>query len=167
MIKNSTLNDLETIFELYQKATEIQIQKKVTPWPKFDISMVIEEINTLKQFKIEIDNQIACVWAIAFKDEQIWEERENNTSIYIHRIATNPDFKGQNLVLQLIEWAKKYSKENNKTHIRMDTVGDNNGLISYYTKCGFDFLGLHQLKNTSELPLHYNNASVSLFEIKI
>ena len=49
----------------------------------------------------------------------------------------------------------------------MDTVGDNLGLINYYTKCGFDFLGLLKLKNTEGLPAHYDNAMVSLFQMKI
>ncbi|WP_308302160.1 hypothetical protein [Psychroflexus sp. MES1-P1E] len=49
----------------------------------------------------------------------------------------------------------------------MDTVGENVGLINYYKKCGFDFLGLSILKETSELPAHYNNATVSLFQISV
>lgn len=49
----------------------------------------------------------------------------------------------------------------------MDTVGNNSGLISYYKKCGFDLLGLLQLKNTSGLPAHYENATVSLFQIQL
>ena len=49
----------------------------------------------------------------------------------------------------------------------MDTVGDNPVLISYYTKCGFDFLGLSKLKNTEGLPAHYENATVSLFQIDL
>jgi hypothetical protein len=47
------------------------------------------------------------------------------------------------------------------------TVGDNSGLINYYTKCGFEFLGLLRLKNTEGLPAHYDNATISLFQITI
>jgi len=49
----------------------------------------------------------------------------------------------------------------------MDTVGDNPGLISYYEKCGFDFLGLLKLQNTKGLPAHYDNATVSLFQMTL
>jgi len=49
----------------------------------------------------------------------------------------------------------------------MDTVGENKGLISYYQKCGFNFLELLQLKNTDGLPAHYHNAIVSLFQIAL
>ena len=59
------------------------------------------------------------------------------------------------------------AKENGKKYVRLDTVGDNKGLIKHYTSCGFDFLGLFKLKNTAGLPPHYHNATVSLFELAV
>jgi hypothetical protein len=38
-----------------------------------------------------IDGQIACVWAVTFNDPEIWKN-DQDAAIYIHRIATNPDF---------------------------------------------------------------------------
>jgi hypothetical protein len=49
----------------------------------------------------------------------------------------------------------------------MDTVGDNSGLINHYTRCGFEFLGLLKLRNTEGLPAHYDNATLSLFQIDV
>lgn len=49
----------------------------------------------------------------------------------------------------------------------MDTIGENPGLIDYYRKYGFAFLGLLKLKNTKGLPVHYDNATVSLFQITL
>lgn len=49
----------------------------------------------------------------------------------------------------------------------MDTVGENIGLIKYYQKCGFSFLGLSALEDTTRLPDHYQNATVSLTELAI
>jgi ribosomal protein S18 acetylase RimI-like enzyme len=166
-IKNSTIKDIDQIFILYEIARSFQITKGATVWPMFDKSLVETEIYENRQWKIIVDNQIACVWATTFTDPQIWEERNNDPSIYIHRIATNPIFRGQNLVLEIVKWSKSYAKENVKQFIRMDTVGNNKGLINYYQKCGFDFLGFLKLKNTNGLPAHYNNATVSLFEIKL
>jgi hypothetical protein len=44
-------------------------------------------------------------------------------------------------VLNIIEWAKDFGKENHKKFIRMDTWGENKKLIDYYIKCGFKFRG--------------------------
>ncbi|MGO4819134.1 GNAT family N-acetyltransferase [Flavobacterium sp. W22_SRS_FP1] len=166
-VKNSIEEDITEIFRLYKIATDFQKTRFTGHWPEFERNLVETEIAESRQWKIVIDNKIVCVWATTFNDPQIWEEKNNDPSIYIHRIATNPDFRGLNLVGQIVEWAKKYAFDNNKKFIRMDTVGDNPGLISYYSKCGFDFLGLLKLQNTDGLPAHYKNATVSLFQIKL
>ncbi|MHB8929251.1 MAG: hypothetical protein ACYC5R_01500 [Melioribacteraceae bacterium] len=50
-----------------------------------------------------INGGIACVWAMTFNDPQIWEERNKDPSVYLHRIATNPNFRGQNLVGEIVK----------------------------------------------------------------
>jgi len=114
-----------------------------------------------------IDGQIACVWATTFSDPQIWEDKNNDPAVYIHRIATNPDFRGQNFVTAIVTWAKDYAKAHHKHFVRLDTIGENRGLINHYQKSGFNYLGLFDLKNTDQLPAHYHNAAVSLFELTI
>ena len=166
-IRNSNINDIDEIFRLYKVATDFQKTRFTVHWPDFDRKLIETEISENRQWKIIADDKIACVWATTFHDPQIWEERNEDPSVYIHRIATNPDFRGQNLVGQIVEWVKNYAKENQKKFVRMDTVGDNPRLINYYTKCGFDFLGLLKLKNTDRLPAHYDNATVSLFQMVI
>ncbi|HCQ14224.1 GNAT family N-acetyltransferase [Flavobacterium sp.] len=166
-IQNSNSNDTDEIFRLYKIATDFQKTRFTSHWPEFDRELIETEILENRQWKIVAEGKIACVWATTFNDPQIWEERNGDPAVYIHRIATNPDFRGQNLVGKIVEWAKIYAIEKQKQYIRMDTVGYNLGLINYYTRCGFDFLGLLKLKNTGELPAHYENATVSLFEIEV
>ncbi|WP_316837747.1 GNAT family N-acetyltransferase [Pedobacter nutrimenti] len=166
-IQNSVNKDIQEIFRLYKIATDFQKSKFIVHWPEFELNLVQTEINENRQWKILIDGKIACVWATTFNDPQIWEERNDDPAVYIHRIAVNPEFRGQNLVQQIAEWAKLYALSNEKRFVRMDTVGENTGLINYYTKCGFDFLGLLKLQNTEGLPAHYNNAIVSLFQIEV
>ena len=168
IIINSNLNDIPEIFKLYKLATEFQKLKfPDNQWPEFDKELISTEVLENRQFKLIINNEIACVWAITFSDAQIWEDKENNSSIYIHRIATNPEFRGQNFVQKIVDWAENYAAWKNKEFIRMDTCGKNDRLINHYKNCGFNFLGIKKLENTSELPLHYHNADVCFFEIKL
>jgi ribosomal protein S18 acetylase RimI-like enzyme len=166
-IINSTINDIDEIFSLYKIATDYMQGRSTVCWPEFERAMVEKEIAENHQWKMIADSKVACVWATTFTDPLIWEERNDDPAVYIHRIATNPDFRGNNLVLQIMEWAKVFAKANNKKYIRLDTVGDNKGLIKHYQHCGFSFLGLYKLKETKGLPAHYENASVSLFEIAL
>lgn len=146
LILNSTREDLDEIFNLYKSATQLQIKNAVVPWPKFERRLIIKEIDEYRQWKITEDGKIACIWATCFSDPLIWEEKNNDPAVYIHRIATNPDFRGNKFVVNIINWAKEYAKQNGKEYIRMDTVGMNEKLINHYTSCGFSYLGLFKLK---------------------
>lgn len=168
IIKNSNLNDIPEIFRLYDLATDFQkIKFPENQWPKFNQEFIKTEVQEKRQFKLIIDNKIACIWAITFTDIQIWEDKENDVSIYIHRIATNPEFRGNNFVKAIVNWSKSYANTLNKKFIRMDTCGKNNRLINHYKSCGFTFLGWKKLKNTTTLQSHYQNAEVCFFEIAL
>lgn len=168
IISNSTVDDIEEIFRLYKMATEHQ---KVTfpgnIWPEFSRELVITEVLEQRQFKLTIGSEIACVWAVTFSDPEIWEEKNADPAIYIHRIATNPNYRGNNFVSKIVDWAKKFAARHGKHFIRLDTCGNNRKLIGHYRKSGFNFLGIKKLKNYEGLPEHYINADVCFFEIEI
>ena len=166
-ITQSVLEDADVILELYAHASDYQRQKEQVVWPEFSKSFVIKEIEEGKQWKILVDGEIACVWAVAFEDPQIWGGKGFDSAIYLHRICINPNMRGQGFVNQIVEWAKRYSTQNDIKYIRMDTMLENKGLINHYTKCGFDFLGMHDFDGREKLPLHYQNGLVALFEITV
>ncbi|MFZ3052221.1 MAG: GNAT family N-acetyltransferase [Sulfuricurvum sp.] len=60
---------------------------------------------------MEDDDQIACIWATTFSDLQIWGKRDLDPALYIHRIATNPDFRGNKFVAQIVACAEQYARE--------------------------------------------------------
>lgn len=164
----STPADTEEIFRLYQVASAYQVAVKGTVvWPKFERSLVARELAEGRQWKLLLDDTIACVWAITFGDPEIWGARNADPAVYIHRIATNPDFRGQALVKDIVCWAVAYARQHQKKFVRLDTVGENHGLIAHYTACGFTYLGLSKLTDTAGLPAHYHGATVSLFELPV
>ena len=167
-IKNVTVSDIEKIFALYKIASNYQREKKtVIVWPDFDREMVINEIAENRQFKLLVNNEVVCIWAITFSDEQIWEDSNTDSAIYIHRIAVNPNFRGNNYIATITNWAKEYALKKEIQFIRLDTLGENKNLITHYKNAGFHFLGLFNLKNTSNLPEHYKLAPVCLFEMDL
>jgi len=166
-IENSVLADVPKIFDLYSIATAYMKSKNQVHWPEFPKALILNEIEENRQWKLLIDEQIACIWVTALSDELIWGDKNNEPSVYIHRIATSPDFRGQNLVGKLMDWANEYGKNKNLKFIRMDTVGLNKGLIAHYGKLGFEFLGAKALENTDGLPDHYKEGEVCFFQKKI
>lgn len=168
IIKNSTLADIDEIFNFYSIASKYQKSKKtVVVWPAFDRDFVENEIRENRQFKLIVNQQIVCIWAITHSDPDIWEERNKDAALYIHRIATHPDFRGNNYVTDIVTWATASIKKEKKRFIRLDTVGNNIGLINYYQNVGFNYLGQFHLKNTDNLYGHYKTDAVCLFEIDV
>lgn len=165
--QNSEIADLETIFRLYDEA--VAYQKKVSEqhWLPFDREMVKKEIAEKRQWKIVINGTIACVFCVAYSDPLIWGDRDKEPSIYLHRIVTNPKFRGNNFVTEIIKWALLFGKNAGKKYLRMDTWGDNPKLGEYYAKCGFEFLEVIKPKNPELLPAHYAMITLSLFQIEI
>lgn len=160
--------DIDQILLLYDYARQLQQERKMVVWPHFDKAFLQNEIVEQRQWKLIINNEIACNWAITFNDREIWGERDNNNSIYIHRIATNANFRGNRFIDNIVQWAKDYANKNGKQFVRLDTLGNNTRLIQHYTSAGFDFLGIHKLTDTATLPLHYQNEpNCCLFEIAV
>lgn len=164
IIQNSDLNDCSSIFELYEIATAYMQSKNQVAWPAFERDLILGEIHQRRQWKLLIDGTIACIWATALCDPLIWGLEAITPSLYLHRIATHPDFRGRRLVQQIVAWADAYCQNNGLHYVRMDTVGINRGLITYYQKLGFDFLGTKELDHTDGLPAHYQEAPVCLFQ---
>ena len=163
-ITNSERSDSSIIFSLYRIATAYMKSKNQVAWPEFSKALIENEIEEKRQWKLVKDGQVACIWATTLNDELIWGAANNEPSLYIHRIATNPDFRGQNLVRHIVHWADEYGKNNNLKFVRMDTVGLNKGLIGHYEKLGFKFIGTKELENTEGLPDHYKEGPVCLFQ---
>src|SRR5687767_5246140 len=148
-IENCVMDDINMILSLYEEARTLQTHKGMVVWPLFKKEFVAREINEQRQWKLVIDNAIACNWAITFEDKDIWGHKDKNDSIYIHRIATNPGFRGNRFIDKIVEWAKQYAAQLGKQFIRLDTLGNNRGLIKHYTSAGFKFLGMFKLADTS------------------
>jgi len=165
-IQNSLPSDIDVIFHFYDLA--IAHQKKVfhNHWKGFERESIEQEIDDQRQYKILIDDVVACIFAVTFNDKLIWAERDHQ-SIYIHRIVTHPDFRGYGFVKEIINWARRFASSNHLKFIRMDTWADNDKLLDYYTSCGFDFAGTVTMKSTEGLPKHYEGISLNLFEIKV
>jgi hypothetical protein len=165
-IKNCLITDADEILLLYEAARDLQTEKKMVVWPFFEKSFIEKEINEQRQWKIVIDNCIACNWAITFNDKDIWEEKENNDAIYFHRITTHPAYRGNRYIDNIVQWAKIYAMHKGRKFVRLDTLGNNVGLIKHYTSAGFRFLGIFKLKDITNLPGHYHKEpDCLLFEL--
>ena len=167
-ILQSTLDDLETIFQLYDDA--IAHQKSVSDlyWLPFDRQLVEIEIAEGRQWKILAeDGQVAGVFVTAYSDPAIWGDQDHAPAVYLHRIVTNSKFRGQNLITRVVDWAKQHGKSLQKKFVRLDTWAANQKLKEIYLRNGFQFLFNAAPADPSALPSHYSGILLGFYEIEI
>ena len=164
---NVVLEDIDFVFELYDKAIAFQKTVFDKTWLGFDSEFINKEIEERRLWKIVEDEQIACIYSITYADPIIWGKDSGDSAMYIHRIVTNPDFRGRAYVRSITEWAKGHAAANRLRYVRMDTWGDNQKLIDYYKDCDFKYLGEMTPELSDDLPKHYVGISLSLFEIDL
>ncbi len=166
-ITTSQNKDIDTIFDLYEAATNFQKKVGTNSWKGFERKMIEEEIAEKRHFIIRESNQISATFVLAFSDPIIWKEADKESAVYIHRIATHPDFRGRNYVQKITNWVIDYARKLEKNYVRLDTTSGNELLNQYYIKSGFTYKGISEIEWTKELPEHYKEGAFALFEIKI
>jgi GNAT superfamily N-acetyltransferase len=164
---NCTVADIPLMLHFYDLARAHQQKKSNQHWSAFDPAVVKTEVDARHQWKIMEGNEVACIFLAVYDDPYIWGERNTDPSVYIHRIVTHPDFRGNNYTGKIIDWAKDHGKKKDKQFIRMDTWGDNPALIDYYQHCGFTLLEIITPDSRGNLPAYYNFISLALLELKI
>ena len=166
-ILSANEGDFSIIFDLYDKAIEFQKTVFDKHWLGFDTDLVRQEIDENRLWKILEGDATACIFSVAYEDPIIWGEDSGDSAMYIHRIVTNPEFRGRGYVKAIVEWARTHAYENALQYIRMDTWGDNLKLKDYYTGCGFEYRGVVTPAESPTLPKHYSGITLGLFEIDL
>ena len=166
-IVETQIKDIPAVFKLYDFATAFQQKVGTNSWKGFKISMVTTEIEEERHFIIRDEGVISATFVLTFNDAVIWKEADEDPSVYIHRIATHPEFRGRNYVEQIVNWTIDFAKTKNLKYVRLDTTSGNERLNKYYIKCGFTYKGNSEIEWNESLPEHYKDGRFALFEIKL
>ena len=165
--ETATASDFDTIFKLYDQAIEFQKTVFDKQWLGFDADLVNREIAEGRLRKIVEDGVVACIYSLAYEDPIIWGTESSLAAMYIHRIVTNPDFRGRGYVRAIVDWSREHAAENDLRYIRMDTWADNLKLKEYYVGCGFEWKGTVSPEDSPTMPAHYRGIQLGLFEMDL
>lgn len=166
-IENTTTEDLDLIYWFFDKAINYQKSKNYPAWRGYDKKVLQQEIEQRVQFKIISGADILCIFSISLSDPFTWQEREKGDAVYLHRIVTNPNFKGQKLFDKVLQWAKEFAAKKKLAYIRMDTWPNNINLINYYKSFGFEIVAYATTPDTEALPEQNRNLDVVLMQLPL
>lgn len=157
-IVNTTNNDLEFIYSLFEEAIAYQKRKNYPVWNGFDKDVLIEDVAKGRQYKIVSGEEILCIFSVCKSDP---------VAIYLHRIVVNPKHKGHKHFSKIATWAIDFAKKKKIKFIRMDTWAGNPNILEYYKSHGFKFLEKYTTPDSIELALQQRNLELALLEYVI
>lgn len=167
-IINSETSDIPFVLLLFDSAIAYQQANGYNLWPRFSRELIEVEVAEKRHWKIVEDGSILCVFSVMYNDPVIWGiERDREPSVYLHRIAVNPQHKGKGMMRLIKAWALDHAKQIGKTFVRMDTWGDNENIRGYYISCGYHYIGQQVLSNVKGQPGHYGGSLLSLFQLEV
>ena len=166
-IINTNPEDLPIIYRLFDQAIEYQKINNYPVWPDYDRKVLQEDIDCDRQFKLISEEEIACIFSICGSDPVVWREMNKVPALYLHRVVTNPKFKGQRLFQSVLDHAIELAGSNNVKLIRLDTWAHNEPIKSYYLSFGFDIVEYFTTPDTDELPLQQRGNDVVLMEYRL
>lgn len=165
LFRKSKIQD-ESNFKFYwDSALGYQKLNGYPIWPEYPDEMIKREIDRGLHYSAFLSNkQFVGYFSLVLDDPLIWEEDEKGDAIYIHRMCINPRIKGHNFSKHVLSWAYGYAAALERKYIRMDTWGENQTLVDYYTYCGFIYLKSKILGSMQDLPEHYSNIKLAMFQ---
>lgn len=166
-VTHTEMSDLEKVFELFERSINYQERKGYPVWRNYDKNAIVKDIEDGNQYKIVVDSETAIVFSVRYADKVIWRDLDQGDSIYLHRIVVNPEFKGQKLFGEILNWVIGHSKQKGLHSIRMDTWAENPTIIEYYKSFGFTFVENYTTPDSEELPVHNRNLALTLLEYRL
>lgn len=166
-ISNTTISELPMVVEFFNEVINLRNKNGYKVWGNIDKEFLAKDIESGLQFKIVRNGEIICLFSIQYNDPFIWRERDQDDAIYLHRIVTNPNLKGQRLFETVLTWTIQLAKNKSKKCIRMDTWAENYPLIDYYKSFGFVFVENYKTDDSMELPVQNRNLDVALLEFNL
>jgi ribosomal protein S18 acetylase RimI-like enzyme len=79
----------------------------------------------------------------------------------------NPEFKGQRLFGEILQWAIAAAKSKGFRFVRMDTWASNKNIVEYYVGFGFNVVGNITTPDTEALPVHNRKLALTLLEYAV
>ncbi len=158
---------MDLIFSLFDQSIIYQRKKGYPVWDNYDKGALIRDMEERNQYKLVVDSVLAMAFSVCYSDKIIWNERDRDDALYLHRIVVNPLFKGQRLFGSVLQWAVVTAKGKGLKFVRMDTWASNSNIVEYYTGFGFNVVGNITTPDTEALPVHNRGLALTLLEYPV
>ncbi|REE83552.1 ribosomal protein S18 acetylase RimI-like enzyme [Lutibacter oceani] len=159
-IEKVHISNLDAIFSLTKSCAKHLIENEIFQWNEYYPSKEVlkNDIELNQLWKLVENNLIIGIIALTEIEDVEYKSvkwlTENDTNLYIHRLAVHPDYQGKGYAQQLMNFAENYAKEHNYDSIRLDTFSKNIRNQQFYEKRNYIKLESIYFPKQSEHPFY-------------
>ena len=160
MIRKAGLKDLNEIKKLTEACAEALQQQNIFQWNENYPSLEKLE-NDIKQEELyvyEYNNRIITIIVLTPNMDEVYQNiswlTESGNNLYVHRLATHPNFWGQGYARKMMDFAESFAKTGNFSSVRLDTFSQNKRNQKFYEARGYKRLGDVYFPHKNNQPFH-------------
>ena len=136
-IRNATQNDIHTITDILNAATQKLLAKGVMQWEYPWDERAVESFISDFYIVFSEGNAVGC---FGLKTYSGLVFTDDDSGLYFYHLAVHPDCSGKGLGKEICRWVTEYS-ESNGINIYLDCWAGNDKLRSFYTDAGYEYMG--------------------------
>lgn len=150
-IEKGTVDDIDELENLYDSLNDyLELGTNYAGWAKgiYPIrETAVSGIQNNNLFVLKMDNKIAGSIILNHESETAYAqvswgiEADYKDIIVIHTLVVHPKYMKNGVGKKLMDFAKRYSIEQEMKTIRLDVSIHNTPAISLYEKCGYKYVG--------------------------
>lgn len=139
IIRNAIMNDYKDIQKIMVQLHELHVELRPDIYQSNEVVLShsrFEELIKNKTYLVaELNRRIVGLlyYSIQYKDD---DNHVKRTTLYIHTIAVDDNFKGKGIGTALLDYVKQLKKEKNYTSIELKVDAQNQSAIQMYKKNG-------------------------------
>ncbi|MGW1454268.1 GNAT family N-acetyltransferase [Salegentibacter agarivorans] len=170
MIRKANLNDLREIKKLTEACAKALQQQNIFQWNEHypSLEKLQNDIEKQELYVFEEENMIIAIIVLTPNMDEVYRNinwlRKTGNNLYVHRLATQPEFWGKGYARKMMDFAEEFAKNKNFTSIRLDTFSKNIRNQKFYEARGYTKLGNVYFPHKNEYPFHcYEKLLVTSF----
>jgi GNAT superfamily N-acetyltransferase len=156
-VRPARQEDAPVVADLLNEATVWVGERGYEQWPlPFPLDQLAAAIGRGEVYLAEAAGETVATVTLLWDDHMYWGERPPDAA-YVHKLAVRRACAGQGIGRAIVEWADRTATKAGRQFLRLDCLGDNPGIRSYYEELGFEHRG----------DLVVNGRNMSIYERRV
>lgn len=142
-------NDKDKVITVINKTTKDLLSRKINQWEyPCNENEIEDDIKNGNLYVLKLNGTIIGTFGLKSIIEYFGINIDTSKTLYLYRIALDPDYQGRKIGAKIITFCKKYCSSNNK-NIYLDCWSGNKALRNFYSSQGMEYAGDFKEKDYS------------------